>query len=82
MCASTQTAQKAHHILLALKAYLQVAENRLIELLPPKARRRLLALCRPAALTMADTLCEPGAHLLCNGPGGLLSTARSGTIVR
>jgi CRP-like cAMP-binding protein len=35
-------------------------ENHLIELLPPKDRRRLLAICEPVDLVLSEVLCEAG----------------------
>jgi CRP-like cAMP-binding protein len=39
---------------------LTAAENRLIELLPPRDRERLLASCEPFALRLGDVIYEPG----------------------
>jgi len=36
------------------------SENHLIELLPPKDRRRLLAICEPVDLVLSEVLCEGG----------------------
>jgi CRP-like cAMP-binding protein len=41
-------------------AFVAIAQNRLIELLPRRERTRLLALCEPVELVLSEVLCEPG----------------------